>query len=190
MYNEYIYEKQLKEKKLKELENEKMTKYRKFYIKKRDKLTKQYYQKVERFMREALNDLESQLFKNNYFKKSKNNFKNKTDNVKQNNKGKKVINKRIICNNSFIQNKYEKKKENHKIIKIMNNNKYTASQLPKMRFGIKNDLERIRELLYKRDGKIIKEKYLKIMNEKIIKQISKQNFDFLKIKKIILLITT
>ena len=183
MYNEYIYEKQLKEKKLKELENEKMTKYRKFYIKKRDKLTKQYYQKVERFMREALNDLESQLFKNNYFKKSKNNFKNKTDNVKRNNKEKKIINRRIICNNSFIQNKYEKKKENHKIIKMMNNNKYTASQLPKMRFGIKNDLERIRELLYKRDGKIIKEKYLKIMNEKIIKQISKQNFDFLKIKK-------
>jgi hypothetical protein len=52
-----------------------------------------------------------------------------------------------------------------------------------MRFGIKNDLERIRELLYKRDGKIIKEKYLKILNEKITKQISKQNFDFLKIKK-------
>ena len=104
----------------------------------------------------------------------KNNFKNKTDNVKRNNKEKKVINRRIICNNSFIQNKYEKKKENHKIIKMMNNNKYTASQLPKMRFGIKNDLERIREDIYKRDGKLIDEKLLKSLNKKFIKQIKTQ----------------
>ena len=44
MYNEYIYEKKLKEEQIKELENEKKIKYRKLHIKKREKLSNKYYQ--------------------------------------------------------------------------------------------------------------------------------------------------
>ena len=187
MYNEYIYEKKLKEEKLKELENEKMIKYRKLHIKKREKLSNKYYQKIERFVMEALSDLESQFIKNNYFSKTKNNAKNKTDNTKQIIKKKKIINKRILSFNPLDTNKYKKEKEIHNPIKIIDNNTFnntfTCFELPKMRFGIKNDLERIREDIYKRDGKLIDEKLLKNLNKKFTKQINKQKFDYLKIKK-------
>ena len=187
MYNEYIYEKKLKEEQLKELENEKMIKYRKLHIKKREKLSNKYYQKIERFVMEALSDLESQFIKNNYFSKTKNNAKNKTDNTKQIIKKKKIINKRILSFNPLDTNKHKKEKEIHNPIKIFDNNTFnntfTCFELPKMRFGIKNDLERIREDIYKRDGKLIDEKLLKNLNKKFIKQINKQKFDYLKIKK-------
>ena len=187
MYNEYIYEKKLKEEQLKELENEKMIKYRKLHIKKREKLSNKYYQKIERFVMEALSDLESQFIKNNYFSKTKNNAKNKTDNIKQINKKKKIINRRILSFNPLDTNKFKKEKDIHNPIKIIDNNTFnntfTCFELPKMRFGIKNDLERIREDIYRRDGKLIDEKLLKSLNKKFIKQINKQKFDYLKIKK-------
>ena len=180
MYNEYIYEKKLNEEKLKEIENEKQIKFRKIHIKKREKLSKQYYQKIERFMIGVINELESKSKQKSHFNRPKIKDNNKTNIL---DKKKVNINKRIFSYNSAKNKKLKILKVPFSPLKNIDNNTVTYFELPKMRFSPKNDLERIREDIYKRDGKIIDEKFIWKLNKKYRKNINDHIYDFLKINQ-------
>jgi hypothetical protein len=177
MYNEYIYEKKLNEEKQKEIENEKMIKFRQIHIKKREKLSKQYYQKIQRFMINVINDLESKSNTKSYFNRQKINENNKTNIT---DKRKVNIKKRIFSYNSANNKKHKILKIHFSPLKNIENNTVNSFKQPKMRFSPKNDLERIREDIYKRDGKIIDEKVLLKLNKKYRKNINNHVYDFLK----------
>ncbi len=177
MYNEYIYEKKLNEKKQKEIENEKQLKFRLIHIKKREKLSNKYYQKIQRFMINVINDLESKSNKKGYFGRPKIKEINKTNII---DKRKANINKRIFSYNSSNHKKHKILKIHFSPLKNIDNNTVNSFEQPKMRFSPKNDLERIREDIYKRDGKIIDEKFLMKLNKKFKKNINNHVYDFLK----------
>jgi len=177
MYNEYIYEKKLNEEKQKEIESEKKIKFRQIHIKKREKLSKQYYQKIQRFMINVINDLESKSNTKSYFDKKKINENNKTNIT---DKRKVNIKKRIFSYNSANNKKHKILKTRFSPLKNIENNTVNSFEQPKMRFSPKNDLERIREDIYKRDGKIIEEKVLLKLNKKYRKNINNHVYDFLK----------
>ena len=61
-----------------------------------------------------------------------------------------------------------------------NDNTLTNNELPKMKLRKKNDFERIKENLLKRDGIEFDEKLLKKLSDKHKKYISKQTYSFLK----------
>ena len=177
MYNEYIYEKKLNDEKIKKLENEKMIKFRKIHIKKREELSKQYYQKIERFMTHIISELEFKTNKQSYFDRPKINENNKTNII---NKKKNNIIKRIHSYNSTYEKKHKISKTSFSPLKNIDNNTVNFFELPKMRFSPKNDLERIRENIYKRDGRLIEDKLIMKLNKKYKKKISAQDYGFLK----------
>ena len=175
MYNEYIYEKKLNEEKQKQIEIEKQNHFRKMYLKKRDRLSRQYNKKIHSFMIKLLSEMEP--IKKSYFARQK----------KQETISKKGANKKSILTERFHsysptinQNKQEKKKTFFSPLKNIDNQTINFFELPKMNFSKKSDLERIKENIARREGKEFDEKYLKKLNDKYKKYISKQTFSFLK----------
>lgn len=176
MYNEYIYEKKLNEEKSKEIKNEKMIKYRKIHLKKREELSKQYYEKIQRFMINIINELELKSNKPNYFNRPKIIEDNKTSTIP---KVKKIINKRIFSYNSASKNKHKYSKISISPLKSIEVTSPNLFELPKMRFSAINDFERIKDI-YARNGKVIDNKILKKLNKKFRKTINEHDYDFLR----------
>ena len=175
MYNEYIYEKKLNEEKQKQIEIEKQNHFRKMYLKKRDKLSRQYNKKIHTFMIKLLSDMEP--IKKSYFARQK---KQEIISKKGTNK-KSILTERIHSYSPSInQNKQEKKKTFFSPLKNIDNQTINFFELPKMTFSKKSDFERIKENIARREGKEFDEKYLKKLNDKYKKYISKQTFSFLK----------
>ena len=175
MYNEYIYEKKLNEEKQKQIEIEKQNHFRKMYLKKRDKLSRQYNKKIHTFMIKLLSDMEP--IKKSYFarQKKQETISKKGTNIKS------ILTERIHSYSPSInQNKQEKKKTFYSPLKNIDNQTINFFELPKMTFSKKSDFERIKENIARREGKEFDEKYLKKLNDKYKKYISKQTFSFLK----------
>ena len=181
MYNEYIYEKKLKEEKLKKIEHEKMIKYLKIHIKKTDKLSNNYYEKIKFFILNSLNNSDFNI-------NVKSNFSNKKNNGI--NSDKEINNKKKIKKNNLNKNIRNYKSSNNinnkrvlsSVSQLSNNedNSLNHFELPKMRYSPKNDLERIIDSMYYNSGKEVDLKYVNKLNEKYKKKINKRVFNFLK----------
>ena len=179
MYNEYIYEKKLNEEKQKQIENEKQMHFRKFYLKRREKLSRQYNKKIHSFMLQLLSEMEP--IKKSYFARHK---IQETNSVKETNNYKRTksnLNERILSYSPTINNiKKQKKKPFFSPLKNIDNKKINFFELPKMKFSKKSDFERIKENIVRRDGKEFDEEFLRKLSEKHKKSINKQTFSFLK----------
>ena len=178
MYNQYIYEKKINEEKLKQIENEKQKHFQKIYLKKRDKLSRQYNQKIHSFMLKLVSEMEPT--KNGYFDRHNIKEIRSDKRINSSHKKKRYIKERIYSYNP----KNTIKKKEIKITSLSNmknnDNTLTNNELPKMKFRKKNDFERIKENLLKRDGIEFDEKLLKKLSDKHKKYISKQTYSFLK----------
>lgn len=179
MYNEYIYEKKLNEEKQKQIENEKQMHFRKLYLKRREKLSRQYNKKIHSFMLQLLSEMEP--IKKSYFARHK---IQETNSVKETNiykRTKSNLNERILSYSPTINNiKKQKKKPFFSPLKNIDNKKINFFELPKMKFSKKSDFERIKENIVRRDGKEFDEEFLRKLSEKHKKSINKQTFSFLK----------
>ena len=179
MYNEYIYEKKLNEEKQKQIENEKQMHFRKLYLKRREKLSRQYYKKIHSFMLQLLSEMEP--IKKSYFARHK---IQETNSIKETNiykRTKSNLNERILSYSPTINNiKKQKKKPFFSPLKNIDNKTINFFELPKMKFSKKSDFERIKENIVRRDGKEFDEEFLKKLSEKHKKSINKQTFSFLK----------
>ena len=100
--------------------------------------------------------------------------------INSSHKKKRYIKERIYSYNP----KNTIKKKEMKITSLSNmkniDNTLTNNELPKMKLRKKNDFERIKENLLKRDGIEFDEKLLKKLSDKHKKYISKQTYSFLK----------
>ena len=179
MYNEYIYEKKLNEEKQKQIENEKQMHFRKLYLKRREKLSRQYNKKIHSFMLQLLSEMEP--IKKSYFARHK---IQETNSVKETNNYKRTksnLNERILSYSPTINNiKKQKKKPFFSPLKNIDNKKINFFELPKMKFSKKSDFERIKENIVRRDGIEFDEEFLRKLSEKHKKSINKQTFSFLK----------
>ena len=179
MYNEYIYEKKLNEVKQKQIENEKQMHFRKLYLKRREKLSRQYNKKIHSFMLQLLSEMEP--IKKSYFARHK---IQETNSVKETNNYKRTksnLNERILSYSPTINNiKKQKKKPFFSPLKNIDNKTINFFELPKMKFSKKSDFERIKENIVRRDGKEFDEEFLRKLSEKHKKSINKQTFSFLK----------
>ena len=179
MYNEYIYEKKLNEEKQKQIENEKQMHFRKLYLKRREKLSRQYNKKIHSFMLQLLSEMEP--IKKSYFARHKS---QETNSVKETNNYKRTksnLNERILSYSPTINNiKKQKKKPFFSPLKNIDNKTINFFELPKMKFSKKSDFERIKENIVRRDGKEFDEEFLRKLSEKHKKSINKQTFSFLK----------
>ena len=179
MYNEYIYEKKLNEEKQKQIENEKQMHFRKLYLKRREKLSRQYNKKIHSFMLQLLSEMEP--IKKSYFARHK---IQETNSVKETNiykRTKSNLNERILSYSPTINNiKKQKKKPFFSPLKNIDSKTINFFELPKMKFSKKSDFERIKEIIVRRDGKEFDEEFLKKLSEKHKKSINKQTFSFLK----------
>ena len=179
MYNEYIYEKKLNEEKQKQIENEKQMHFRKLYLKRREKLSRQYNKKIHSFMLQLLSEMEP--IKKSYFARHK---IQETNSVKETNNYKRTksnLNERILSYSPTINNiKKQKKKPFFSPLKNIDNKTINFFELPKMKFSKKSDFERIKENIVRRDGKEFDEEFLRKLSEKHKKSINKQTFSFLK----------
>ena len=179
MYNEYIYEKKLNEEKQKQIENEKQMHFRKLYLKRREKLSRQYNKKIHSFMLQLLSEMEP--IKKSYFARHK---IQETNSIKETNiykRTKSNLNERILSYSPTINNiKKQKKKPFFSPLKNIDNKKINFFELPKMKFSKKSDFERIKENIVRRDGKEFDEEFLRKLSEKHKKSINKQTFSFLK----------
>ena len=179
MYNEYIYEKKLNEEKQKQIENEKQMHFRKLYLKRREKLSRQYNKKIHSFMLQLLSEMEP--IKKSYFARHK---IQETNSIKETNiykRTKSNLNERILSYSPTINNiKKQKKKPFFSPLKNIDNKTINFFELPKMKFSKKSDFERIKEIIVRRDGKEFDEEFLKKLSEKHKKSINKQTFSFLK----------
>ena len=179
MYNEYIYEKKLNEEKQKQIENEKQMHFRKLYLKRREKLSRQYNKKIHSFMLQLLSEMEP--IKKSYFARHK---IQETNSVKETNiykRTKSNLNERILSYSPTINNiKKQKKKPFFSPLKNIDNKTINFFELPKMKFSKKSDFERIKENIVRRDGKEFDEEFLRKLSEKHKKSINKQTFSFLK----------
>ena len=179
MYNEYIYEKKLNEEKQKQIENEKQMHFRKLYLKRREKLSRQYNKKIHSFMLQLLSEMEP--IKKSYFARHK---IQETNSVKETNiykRTKSNLNERILSYSPTINNiKKQKKKPFFSPLKNIDNKTTNFFELPKMKFSKKSDFERIKENIVRRDGKEFDEEFLRKLSEKHKKSINKQTFSFLK----------
>lgn len=182
MYNEYIYEKKLNEEKQKQIENEKQMHFRKLYLKRREKLSRQYNKKIHSFMLQLLSEMEP--IKKSYFARHK---IQETNSVKETNiykRTKSNLNERILSYSPTINNiKKQKKKPFFSPLKNIDNKTINFFELPKMKFSKKSDFERIKENIVRRDGKEFDEEFLRKLSEKHKKSINKQTFSFLKINQ-------
>ena len=182
MYNEYIYEKKLNEEKQKQIENEKQMHFRKLYLKRREKLSRQYNKKIHSFMLQLLSEMEP--IKKSYFARHK---IQETNSIKETNiykRTKSNLNERILSYSPTINNiKKQKKKPFFSPLKNIDNKKINFFELPKMKFSKKSDFERIKENIVRRDGKEFDEEFLRKLSEKHKKSINKQTFSFLKINQ-------
>ena len=179
MYNEYIYEKKLNEEKQKQIENEKQMHFRKLYLKRREKLSRQYNKKIHSFMIQLLSEMEP--IKKSYFARHK---IQETNSIKETNNYKRTksnLNERILSYSPTINNiKKQKKKPFFSPLKNIDSKTINFFELPKMKFSKKSDFERIKENIVRRDGKEFDEEFLKKLSEKHKKSINKQTFSFLK----------
>ena len=179
MYNEYIYEKKLNEEKQKQIENEKQMHFRKLYLKRREKLSRQYNKKIHSFMLQLLSEMEP--IKKSYFARHK---IQETNSVKETNiykRTKSNLNERILSYSPTINNiKKQKKKPFFSPLKNIDNKTTNFFELPKMKFSKKSDFERIKENIVRRDGKEFDEEFLRKLSKKHKKSINKQTFSFLK----------
>ena len=179
MYNEYIYEKKLNEEKQKQIENEKQMHFRKLYLKRREKLSRQYNKKIHSFMLQLLSEMEP--IKKSYFARHK---IQETNSVKETNNYKRTksnLNERILSYSPTINNiKKQKKKPFFSPLKNIDSKTINFFELPKMKFSKKSDFERIKENIVRRDGKEFDEEFLRKLSEKHKKSINKQTFSFLK----------
>ena len=179
MYNEYIYEKKLNEEKQKQIENEKQMHFRKLYLKRREKLSRQYNKKIYSFMLQLLSEMEP--IKKSYFARYK---IQETNSIKETNiykRTKSNLNERILSYSPTINNiKKQKKKPFFSPLKNIDSKTINFFELPKMKFSKKSDFERIKEIIVRRDGKEFDEEFLKKLSEKHKKSINKQTFSFLK----------
>ena len=179
MYNEYIYEKKLNEEKQKQIENEKQMHFRKLYLKRREKLSRQYNKKIHSFMLQLLSEMEP--IKKSYFARHK---IQETNSIKETNiykRTKSNLNERILSYSPTINNiKKQKKKPFFSPLKNIDNKTINFFELPKMKFSKKSDFERIKENIVRRDGKEFDEEFLRKLSEKHKKSINKQTFSFLK----------
>ena len=179
MYNEYIYEKKLNEEKQKQIENEKQMHFRKLYLKRREKLSRQYNKKIHSFMLQLLSEMEP--IKKSYFARHK---IQETNSIKETNiykRTKSNLNERILSYSPTINNiKKQKKKPFFSPLKNIDSKTTNFFELPKMKFSKKSDFERIKENIVRRDGKEFDEEFLRKLSEKHKKSINKQTFSFLK----------
>ena len=179
MYNEYIYEKKLNEEKQKQIENEKQMHFRKLYLKRREKLSRQYNKKIHSFMLQLLSEMEP--IKKSYFARHKIQETNPTKETNIYKRTKSNLNERILSYSPTINNiKKQKKKPFFSPLKNIDNKSINFFELPKMKFSKKSDFERIKENIVRRDGKEFDEEFLRKLSEKHKKSINKQTFSFLK----------
>ncbi len=179
MYNEYIYEKKLNEEKQKQIENEKQMHFRKLYLKRREKLSRQYNKKIHSFMIQLLSEMEP--IKKSYFARHKIQETNPTKETNIYKRTKSNLNERILSYSPTINNiKKQKKKPFFSPLKNIDNKSINFFELPKMKFSKKSDFERIKENIVRRDGKEFDEEFLRKLSEKHKKSINKQTFSFLK----------
>ena len=183
MYNEYIYEKKLNEEKLKKITKEKQIKLRKIHIKEREKLSKEYDERVENFMYKVLNQSEENFNNKTCFNHHIIHNNNSSNRINVNNKKKINIIKKLFSNNSPTNYKHKNFKTVLTPLKSSENKTVNYFELPKMRFSPKNDLERIKELLLKRNEEVLDEKMLMKLIKRYKNKINKQTYDFLKINK-------
>ena len=176
MYNEYIYEKKLNEEKQKQIENEKQMHFRKLYLKRREKLSRQYNKKIHSFMLQLLSEMEP--IKKSYFARHK---IQETNSVKETNNYKRTksnLNERILSYSPTINNiKKQKKKPFFSPLKNIDSKTINFFELPKMKFSKKSDFERIKENIVRRDGIEFDEEFLRKLSEKHKKSINKQTFN-------------
>ena len=179
MYNEYIYEKKLNEEKQKQIESEKQKHFRKIYLKRREKLSRQYNKKIHSFMLKLLSEMEP--IKKSYFSRYKIHETNSQKGANFYKRTKSNLNERIHSYSPTINiNKKEKKKSFFSPLKNIDSKTINFFELPKMKFSKKSDFERIKENIVRRDGKEFDEEFLRKLSEKYKKSISKQTFSFLK----------
>ena len=169
MYNEYIYEKKLKEKELAKIKQEKMEKLKKIRLKNRTKLAKKYYDKINKFI---YNMIDNPVIINDYLSKHKENKDNDDYQLSSiseaniNNQMYKKLEQKIIDQNSYVRdslsNDNKKIKENILNInddlinkKKSNNLKFHILNQPIMRFKAKNDKERILDSINLNGGKFL-----------------------------------
>ena len=183
MYNEYIYEKKLNEEKLKKINKEKQIKLRKIHIKEREKLSKEYDERIENFMYKVLNQSEANFNNKTCFNIHLIHNDNSNNRTNVNNKKKINIIKKFFSNNSPTNYKHKNFKNVLTPLKSSENKTVNYFELPKMRFSPKNDLERIKELLLKRNEEVLDEKMLMKLIKRYKNKINKQAYDFLKINK-------
>lgn len=183
MYNEYIYEKKLNEEKLKKISKEKQIKLRKIHIKEREKLSKEYDERIENFMYKVMNQTEENFNSKTFFNRHFIHNNNTSNRTNINNKKKINIIKKLFSNNSPTNYKHKNYKTVLSPLKSSENKTANYFELPKMRFSPKNDLERIKELLHKRNEEVLDEKILMKLIKTYKNKINKQKYDFLKINK-------
>ena len=179
MFNEYIYEKKLNEEKQKQIENEKQIHFKKLYLKRREKLSRQYNKKIHSFMQKLLSEMEP--IKKSYFARYKihgTSSKKEADIYKRSKSN--LIERIHSYSPTYNNTKKEKKKPFFSPLKNIDSKTINCFELPKMNFSKKSDFERIKENIVKRDGKEFDEEFLRKLSEKHKKSINKQTFSFLK----------
>ena len=179
MFNEYIYEKKLNEEKQKQIENEKQIHFKKLYLKRREKLSRQYNKKIQSFMQKLLSEMEP--IKKSYFARYKihgTSSKKEADIYKRSKSN--LIERIHSYSPTYNNTKKEKKKPFFSPLKNIDSKTINCFELPKMNFSKKSDFERIKENIVKRDGKEFDEEFLRKLSEKYKKSINKQTFSFLK----------
>ena len=179
MFNEYIYEKKLNEEKQKQIENEKQIHFKKLYLKRREKLSRQYNKKIHSFMQKLLSEMEP--IKKSYFARYKihgTSSKKEADIYKRSKSN--LIERIHSYSPTYNNTKKEKKKPFFSPLKNIDSKTINCFELPKMNFSKKSDFERIKENIVKRDGKEFDEEFLRKLSEKYKKSINKQTFSFLK----------
>ena len=187
MFNLYIYEKRLKDKKLEEKEKEEKKIKDELHIKKRDKLAEKFYDKTNNFLLEMIR---KPIIINNVYYKPKENkatksfclFKFQTDRERieklldsKNQYIKKTSEKKLKrCQSNMKMNfskkynqylkQFNKDNNKHQVIDNINNHVTIEGDIinqPIMKFKPRNDLERILDSIHLNKGLFIKNKYLK-----------------------------
>ena len=163
MFNKYIFEKKLKQKALEKLNSEKIKKIQKIRLKRREELSKKYYEKVNNFM---LNMIDKPIIisdnSNSLLIPKSNKNEKKLSDI---NKIKYFNSNEISKQNLLNSKKYLRKTINNEDRQMIENNHWNIINKnindndnnnnfnqPFMKFKPRNDFERILDTLYSNRG--------------------------------------
>ena len=185
MFNQYIFEKQLKKKTLEKINNEKIVKMKKIHLKQREELSKKYYEKVNNFM---LNMIDNPIVINDNNNSLLIHKQNETDKHLSDRNLINIINQLNINENSKLymdlldfkkefpetMNKETNNFKDYNHLDKLNDNNNVLNQ-PLMKFKPRNDCERILDSIYFNRGNYKVNNILKNSNEK-----NKYKFEIIK----------